>query len=149
MQFQLSEDLELLREAVRDFATKQIAPNVEKWDADHYLPYEEAIKPMGELGFFGTVIPEQYGGNEMGWLAAMIITEEIARVSSSLRVAGAGLRVHDLHVWERRGEGEVRRETGLRGIPRRFRHYRTECRFRRDVHEVPGRGHGRSLVAER
>jgi glutaryl-CoA dehydrogenase (non-decarboxylating) len=86
MQFQLSEDLELLRETVRDFATKQIAPNVEKWDADHYLPYEEAIKPMGELGFFGTVIPEQYGGNEMGWLAAMIVTEEIARVSSSLRV---------------------------------------------------------------
>ncbi len=41
---------------------------------------------MGELGLFGTVIPEAYGGNEMGWLAAMIITEEIARVSSSLRV---------------------------------------------------------------
>jgi len=38
------------------------------------------------LGFFGTVIPEEYGGNEMGWLAAMIITEEIARASSSLRV---------------------------------------------------------------
>ena len=44
------------------------------------------MKPMGELGLFGTVIPEAYGGSEMGWLAAMIITEEIARVSSSLRV---------------------------------------------------------------
>lgn len=43
---------------------------------------------MGELGFFGTVIPEEYGGEgmDMGWLAAIIITEEIARVSSSLRV---------------------------------------------------------------
>ena len=41
---------------------------------------------MGELGFFGTVIPEEYGGNEMGWLATMILTEEIARASSSLRV---------------------------------------------------------------
>jgi len=41
---------------------------------------------MGELGLFGTVIPEEYGGNGMGWLAAMIITEEIARASSSLRV---------------------------------------------------------------
>jgi len=41
---------------------------------------------MGELGLFGTVIPEEYGGNEMGWLAAMVITEEIARASSSLRV---------------------------------------------------------------
>jgi len=52
----------------------------------HYFPYQEAVKPMGELGFFGTVIPEEYGGNNMGWLAAMIITEEIARASSSLRV---------------------------------------------------------------
>ena len=41
---------------------------------------------MGELGLFGTVIPEEYGGNNMGWLAAAIITEEIARASSSLRV---------------------------------------------------------------
>ena len=43
MNFQLSEDLELLRETVRDFAAKQIEPFVEQWDADHYLPYEEAI----------------------------------------------------------------------------------------------------------
>jgi glutaryl-CoA dehydrogenase (non-decarboxylating) len=41
---------------------------------------------MGELGMLGTVIPEEYGGNEMGWMAAIIITEEIARASSSLRV---------------------------------------------------------------
>jgi glutaryl-CoA dehydrogenase (non-decarboxylating) len=41
---------------------------------------------MGELGVFGTVIPEEYGGNGMGWLAAMILTEEIARASSSIRV---------------------------------------------------------------
>ena len=57
MNFQLSEDLELLRETVRDFAAKQIEPFVEQWDADHYLPYEEAIRPMGFLVFFGTVIP--------------------------------------------------------------------------------------------
>jgi glutaryl-CoA dehydrogenase (non-decarboxylating) len=41
---------------------------------------------MGELGFFGTVIPEEYEGEDMGWLAAMIVTEEIARAASSLRV---------------------------------------------------------------
>ena len=86
MDFSLSEELEILRKMVRDFASEQIAPHVDEWDADHYLPYEEAMKPMGELGLFGTVIPETYGGSEMGWLAAMIITEEIARVSSSLRV---------------------------------------------------------------
>ncbi len=86
MEFALSEELQMLREVARDFAADKIAPYVEEWDKNHYFPYEEVLKPMGELGFFGTVIPEEYGGNEMGWLAAMIMTEEIARVSSSLRV---------------------------------------------------------------
>jgi len=86
MDFGLSKELEMLRKAVREFMTKKVAPNVDEWDANHYLPYKEAMKPMGELGFFGTVIPEEYGGEDMGWLAAMIVTEEIARVSSSLRV---------------------------------------------------------------
>lgn len=86
MDFGLSEELIMLRDMVRDFAAEKIAPNADEWDEQHYFPYEEVVKPMGELGLFGTVIPEQYGGNGMGWLAAMIITEEIARASSSLRV---------------------------------------------------------------
>lgn len=86
MDFQPSKELEMLRKAVREFAAKKIAPFADQWDAEHYFPYEEAIKPMGELGFFGTVIPEAYDGEEMGWLAAMVVTEEIARASSSLRV---------------------------------------------------------------
>ncbi|WP_028323455.1 glutaryl-CoA dehydrogenase Acd [Desulfatirhabdium butyrativorans] len=86
MDFALSKDLEMLRKSVREFATKKIAPYANEWDANHYFPYKEALKPMGELGFFGTVIPEEYGGENMGFLAAMIVTEEIARVSSSLRV---------------------------------------------------------------
>jgi glutaryl-CoA dehydrogenase (non-decarboxylating) len=86
MDFALSKDLEMLRKAVREFAAKKIAPNADEWDKNDYFPYEEVIKPMAELGFFGTVIPEEYGGEDMGWLAAMIVTEEIARASSSLRV---------------------------------------------------------------
>ena len=86
MDFSLPEELEMLRDMVRDFASEKIAPFADEWDEKHYFPYEEAVKPMGELGLFGTVIPEEYGGSEMGWLAAMIVTEEIARASSSLRV---------------------------------------------------------------
>ncbi|MBL7179158.1 MAG: acyl-CoA dehydrogenase family protein [Desulfobacterales bacterium] len=86
MNFKLPRELEMLQKAVREFAAKKIAPHAEQWDKDHYFPYEEAIKPMGQLGFFGTVIPEAYGGEDMGWLAAAIVTEEIAKVSSSLRV---------------------------------------------------------------
>ncbi|MHB8771291.1 MAG: glutaryl-CoA dehydrogenase Acd [Syntrophales bacterium] len=86
MDFGLTEELVMLRDMVRGFASGKIAPYADEWDAKHYFPYEEVVKPMGELGLFGTVIPEEYGGNNMGWLAAAIITEEIARASSSLRV---------------------------------------------------------------
>lgn len=86
MDFKLSKELEMLRKAVREFAKKKIAPNVDEWDENHHFPHKEALLPMGELGFFGTVIPEEYDGEDMGWMAAMIVTEEIARVSSSLRV---------------------------------------------------------------
>ncbi|MBF0257782.1 MAG: acyl-CoA dehydrogenase family protein [Desulfamplus sp.] len=86
MDFKLSKELEMLKKAVSEFAKKKIAPNADQWDKDHYFPYEEVIKPMGELGFFGTVIPEEYGGEDMGWMAATVVTEEIAKASSSLRV---------------------------------------------------------------
>ena len=86
MNFNLPEEIEILRKMVQDFMAKEVAPFVDEWDENHYFPYEEAIKPMGKLGLFGTVIPEEYGGSDMGWLAAMVTTEEIARVSSSLRV---------------------------------------------------------------
>ncbi len=86
MHFELSKEHKMLQKAVREFADKKIAPYADQWDADNYLPVEEAIKPMAELGFVGTVIPEEYGGEDAGWMAAAITTEEIARASSSLRV---------------------------------------------------------------
>jgi glutaryl-CoA dehydrogenase (non-decarboxylating) len=86
MDFLFSDEVKMLQETVRKFAEGKIAPYANEWDEKHYFPYKEVICPMGELGFFGTVIPEEYGGNNMGWLAAIIITEEIARASSSLRV---------------------------------------------------------------
>ncbi|MBF0204471.1 MAG: acyl-CoA dehydrogenase family protein [Desulfamplus sp.] len=60
MDFKLSKDLEMLRKAVSEFAKKKIAPNADQWDKDHHFPYEEAIKPMGKLGFFVTVSPTKY-----------------------------------------------------------------------------------------
>ncbi len=86
MDFELSEELQMLRDTVRDFVDEKIAPFADEWEKNHHFPYEEAIKPMADLGFFGTVIPEEYGGSGMGWLAAIILTEEIARGCSALRV---------------------------------------------------------------
>jgi glutaryl-CoA dehydrogenase (non-decarboxylating) len=85
MDFKLSEDMQAIRDTARDFAEKEIIPFADKWDNDHYFP-REVVNKMGELGFYGTLIPEEYGGNGMGFLAGTIITEEIARASASLRV---------------------------------------------------------------
>lgn len=86
MDFKLSDELQMLKDTVRDFVDEKVAPFADEWEENHYFPYKEAIKPMADLGFFGTVIPEEYGGNNMGWLAAIILTEEIARGLSALRV---------------------------------------------------------------
>jgi glutaryl-CoA dehydrogenase (non-decarboxylating) len=86
MDFSLSKEHEMLRKEIRKFASEKIAPFADEWDANNYLPVKEVIRPLGDLGFFGAVIPEEYGGENMGFLAAVIITEEIAKASSSLRV---------------------------------------------------------------
>jgi glutaryl-CoA dehydrogenase (non-decarboxylating) len=86
MNFDLSDEHKQMREMARKFAEEQIAPNADKWDEEHHFPKEIILK-MGELGFFGCIIPEEYGGTASGFLAQTLITEEIARASSSLRVA--------------------------------------------------------------
>ena len=87
MEFALSKELEMLKKAVFEFATKKIAPHADQWDADHYFPYKEAIKPMGELGFFGTVIPEKYGGIGMGFVSTMLVTDYISAATGSVGTA--------------------------------------------------------------
>jgi glutaryl-CoA dehydrogenase (non-decarboxylating) len=86
MDFELSEELIAVRDLARDFAEKEIAPTAAKDDKEHNFRKELLLK-MGELGFFGTVIPENYGGNGLGFLAMVLITEEVARVHSAVRVA--------------------------------------------------------------
>lgn len=80
MDFELSEVHEKIRQTVREFAEKEIKPNVEKWEREEYFP-RELIKRMGELGFFGVAFPEEYGGTNIGWLANTIVAEELGRIS--------------------------------------------------------------------
>ncbi len=86
MDFELSKELKMLQKEIRKFAKKEIVPFADQWDEAHYLPIKEVMRPLGEMGYFGTVIPEAYGGEDLGFLAAMIVTEELAKASSSLRV---------------------------------------------------------------
>jgi glutaryl-CoA dehydrogenase (non-decarboxylating) len=86
MNFDLTEEQRQIKEMARKFAETEIAPFADKWDEEHYFPKEVILK-MGELGFFGCIIPEEYGGTGSGFVAQTIITEEIARASSSIRVS--------------------------------------------------------------
>ena len=86
MDFELSEELIQVRELAREFAEKEIAPTAAKDDKEKNFR-GDLVRKMGELGFYGTMIPESYGGNGLGFLAMVLITEEIARVHSAMRVA--------------------------------------------------------------
>jgi glutaryl-CoA dehydrogenase (non-decarboxylating) len=86
MDFELSEELRAVRDLAREFAEKEIAPTAAQDDKEHKFRKDLLLK-MGELGFFGSVIPEKYGGNGLGFLAMVVITEEVARVHSAVRVA--------------------------------------------------------------
>ncbi|HEX2244368.1 MAG TPA: acyl-CoA dehydrogenase family protein, partial [Gammaproteobacteria bacterium] len=86
MDFELTDELVAVRDLAREFVEKEIAPTAAKDDREHAFR-GDLVKKMGELGFYGSVIPEQYGGNDMGFLAMVLITEEVARVHSAMRVA--------------------------------------------------------------
>ena len=82
MDFQFSEEQKAMIDVGKDFAENEILPSQEEDEKNHrFRP--EILKKMAELGFFGCVIPEQYGGNETGHLCAALLTEEIARISAS------------------------------------------------------------------
>jgi glutaryl-CoA dehydrogenase (non-decarboxylating) len=86
MDFDLSDELIAVRDLAREFAEKEIAPTAAKDDKEQTFR-GDLVRKMGELGFYGTMIPEAYGGNDLGFLAMVLITEEIARVHSAMRVA--------------------------------------------------------------
>src|SRR3989338_2011274 len=85
MDFALSEELAAVKELVHEFAEKEIAPSAAQDDREHVFR-RDLITKMGELGFFGCVIPEEYGGTNLGFLALALISEEIARAHSAIRV---------------------------------------------------------------
>ena len=86
MEFDLGEDIASLREMVRRWATERVAPIAASTDLDNSFP--NALWPeMGELGLLGITVPEAYGGADMGYLAHVVATEEIARASASIALS--------------------------------------------------------------
>jgi len=82
MDFLLSDEQQAMRDMAKNFAEKKIAPTMEEDEKEHRFR-KEIVKEMANLGFFGCIAPEKYGGNETGYLAASIMAEEIARISPS------------------------------------------------------------------
>lgn len=83
LNFQLGEDIDALRDAVRDFAAAEIAPRAAEIDRSDRFPMDLWQK-MGALGVLGITVPEAYGGADMGYLAHMVAMEEISRASASV-----------------------------------------------------------------
>ncbi|HYD96769.1 MAG TPA: acyl-CoA dehydrogenase family protein [Noviherbaspirillum sp.] len=73
----LSEQHEMIRDALRSFAQERLAPNAARWDKEHHFPKEE-LKGLAELGAFGVAVPEQYDGAGLDYLSLSLVLEEIA-----------------------------------------------------------------------
>ena len=91
MDFELNQDQLAIRDMVRDFARKEIAPKASEWDEEQHFP-RELFTAMGELGLLGVVIPEEYGGAELGYVDYVLILEEIGSVDGGV---GLGVAAHN------------------------------------------------------
>ncbi len=109
LNFDLTEEQNLTRQAVRDFAEKEIAPVADELDEKEEFSVELTRK-MGELGLLGCFVPEKYGGSNMGYISYIIAVEELARVDGSQAAtiaAGNSLGIGPIYYF---GSEEQRRE---------------------------------------
>ena len=88
MDFRLTDDQQLLRRSVRDFAETEIRPHVREWDEAQHFP-TEIVPALAALGLMGIQFPEQYGGAGMSAIDYCICIEELARVDPGLALSVA------------------------------------------------------------
>ena len=85
MNFDLSDDHQLIQRTVRDFAQGEVAPAAEELDRTKSFPYE-IVRKLGALNLMGIPFPEEYGGAGADTLAYAIAVEELTRVDSSVAI---------------------------------------------------------------
>jgi alkylation response protein AidB-like acyl-CoA dehydrogenase len=109
LNFDLTEEQNLMRQAVRDFAEKEIAPIADEMDEKEEFSVELTRK-MGDLGLLGCFVSEKYGGSDMGYVSYIIAVEELARVDGSQAAtiaAGNSLGIGPIYYF---GSEEQRKE---------------------------------------
>ena len=73
----LTEEHQMIRDALRSYAQERLAPNAARWDKEHYFPKAE-LKELAQLGAFGVAVPEAYGGAGLDYVSLALVLEEIA-----------------------------------------------------------------------
>ena len=91
MNFDYSEQQLMIQQMVEDFASKEIRPNINKWDKHQIFPVE-LFKKAGNLGLMGVLVPEKYGGAGLGYTEYILIIEEISKVCGAI---GLSLAAHN------------------------------------------------------
>ncbi len=109
LNFGLGEEIDMLRDTVRAFAANEIAPRAAEIDSSNEFPMD-LWRKFGDLGLLGITVEEEYGGNDMGYLAHIVAVEEISRASASVGLsygAHSNLCVNQIR---RNGNDEQRRK---------------------------------------
>ena len=88
MNFDLNENQLMITQMVRDFALKEIRPNMKKWDDEEYFPVE-TMKKLGELGLLGIFIPEKYGGSGFSYFEYATALIELGKVCGGIGLSVA------------------------------------------------------------
>ncbi len=88
MDFSLTENQTMIAQMVRDFAEKEIRPNLMDWDESQRFPIE-VFKKLGELGLMGVVVPQEYGGSGLGYFEYVTAIKELAAVCGSVGLSMA------------------------------------------------------------
>jgi butyryl-CoA dehydrogenase len=86
MYFELSEEHIMMRDTIRKFLEKELVPIVEEIDAEEKFPLEP-YKKLGDMGFIGLHLPEEYGGGGADFLGKCVVAEEISRVSAGFQMS--------------------------------------------------------------
>jgi alkylation response protein AidB-like acyl-CoA dehydrogenase len=88
MNFDYNETQSMIAQSIKEFAEKNIRPNIMKWDEAQTFPVP-LFKKLGEMGFMGVLVPEEYGGSGLGYHEYITVVEEISKVDPSIGLSVA------------------------------------------------------------